>query len=129
MPSTADTPIAETQPGLPLPLVRRDPPCPAAPSAGRRTESRWRRGASILLAVGLVGAAATAWLGRTPRPDAPAAVPLVLPAGPVAAPAVPGTVVGLGRLVPRGRIVVLAPPFGAGDARIAELRAVRRRML
>ncbi|MBU8538419.1 efflux RND transporter periplasmic adaptor subunit [Falsiroseomonas tokyonensis] len=49
--------------------------------------------------------------------------PLVLPSGPVASPATPGTVLGLGRLVPRSRIVVLAPPFGSGDARIAELQA------
>lgn len=32
------------------------------------------------------------------------------------------TVVGLGRLQPDGEVVVVAPPFGAGDARIAALR-------
>lgn len=119
----ADTPIAETEPGLPLPLVRRDQPRPSPRPAGRGG-SRWRRGLGVLLVVGLAAAGVAAWLGRAPRPDAVAPAPLVLPAGPVAAPVPPGTVVGLGRLVPRGRIVVLAPPFGAGDARIAELRAV-----
>lgn len=34
----------------------------------------------------------------------------------------PGDVVALGRLVPRGDVITLAPPSGAGDARIAELR-------
>jgi HlyD family secretion protein len=33
-----------------------------------------------------------------------------------------GAIVGLGRLVPAGDIRVIAPPFGAGDARIRELR-------
>ncbi len=33
----------------------------------------------------------------------------------------PGIVAGLGRLVPAGDIRVIAPPFGAGDARIASL--------
>lgn len=31
-------------------------------------------------------------------------------------------VVGLGKLVPQGEVIVVAPPFGAGDARVAELR-------
>ena len=39
----------------------------------------------------------------------------------LAAPSGKSTVVGLGRLVPRGDVVTVAPPFGAGDARIAEL--------
>lgn len=33
-----------------------------------------------------------------------------------------GDVVALGRIIPRGDIVTVATPFGAGDARIAELR-------
>ncbi len=33
-----------------------------------------------------------------------------------------GDVVALGRVIPRGDVVTLATPFGAGDARIAELR-------
>ncbi len=31
-------------------------------------------------------------------------------------------VVGLGRLLPEGDVIVIAPPYGAGDARIAEMR-------
>jgi HlyD family secretion protein len=41
-------------------------------------------------------------------------VPIVVP---------PSTVVGLGRLLPRGELITIAPPFGAGDARIASLSA------
>ncbi|WP_029031248.1 HlyD family efflux transporter periplasmic adaptor subunit [Salinarimonas rosea] len=33
-----------------------------------------------------------------------------------------GDVVALGRLVPEGDVITLAPPFGAGDARVAEIR-------
>ncbi|WP_313136543.1 HlyD family efflux transporter periplasmic adaptor subunit [Paracoccus jeotgali] len=34
---------------------------------------------------------------------------------------VPSDVVGLARLMPRGDVITVAPPFGAGDARIAEI--------
>lgn len=33
-----------------------------------------------------------------------------------------GDVVALGRIIPRGDVITIAPPSGAGDARIAELR-------
>jgi HlyD family secretion protein len=36
----------------------------------------------------------------------------------------PSTVVGLGKLLPRGDLITIAPPFGAGDARIASLSAL-----
>lgn len=35
----------------------------------------------------------------------------------------PTSVVGLGKLLPRGELITIAPPFGAGDARIASLTA------
>jgi HlyD family secretion protein len=35
----------------------------------------------------------------------------------------PASVVGLGKLLPRGDLITIAPPFGAGDARIASLNA------
>jgi HlyD family secretion protein len=47
--------------------------------------------------------------------------PLSTPEGNVAAYAPAGLVLALGRLVPRDRILVIAPPFGAGDARVASL--------
>jgi HlyD family secretion protein len=34
----------------------------------------------------------------------------------------PAAVVALGRILPAGEVIVVAPPYGAGDARIAELR-------
>ncbi|MEM7487521.1 MAG: HlyD family efflux transporter periplasmic adaptor subunit, partial [Pseudomonadota bacterium] len=34
-----------------------------------------------------------------------------------------GDVVALGRVIPQGDVVTVAPPFGAGDARVEELRA------
>ena len=51
--------------------------------------------------------------------SAPIAVPPVArdPADPV----LPAAVVALGRLQPEGDTVVLAPPFGSGDARVARL--------
>lgn len=33
----------------------------------------------------------------------------------------PGTIIGLGALVPDGKVATIAPPFGSGDARIAQL--------
>lgn len=56
--------------------------------------------------------------GGTSRPIA---VPAPQAPPPDAAPR-QRSVVGLGKLVPKGELVVVAPPFGAGDARIAELK-------
>jgi len=94
----------------PLPIPDRDAPPAARPQ---------RR----LLAIGLLALAAVAVVALLAlRPwSAPAPVtPLRLSAGPVAG-AGPEEVVGLGRLVPRSRIVAIAAPFGGGDARIAAL--------
>jgi HlyD family secretion protein len=56
----------------------------------------------------------------------PFAVPVAPPAGSAVAGANTGAaarvIVGLGKLVPDGDVRVIAPPFGASDARIAELR-------
>jgi HlyD family secretion protein len=51
--------------------------------------------------------------------SSPIAVPA--PRQPAAAPAAPRVVVGLGKLLPEGDVITIAPPFGAGDARIARL--------
>ncbi len=50
--------------------------------------------------------------------SAPIAVP---PPAPVTDTPVPAQVTALGRLRPQGDAVVLAPPFGAGDARVARI--------
>jgi len=49
---------------------------------------------------------------RNPAQDRVAAVNAAQPA-----------VIGLGRLLPKGEVVTVAPPFGAGDARVASLKA------
>jgi HlyD family secretion protein len=54
--------------------------------------------------------------------SSPIAVPVgASPRGRAPAPAKPTVVVGLGKLLPEGEVVTVAPPFGAADARIASL--------
>jgi HlyD family secretion protein len=63
------------------------------------------------------------WLGLQPGGGTrdPIAVPAT-GARPLAiAPAALPVVVGLGRVQPEGEVLVIAPPFGAGDARVASL--------
>jgi HlyD family secretion protein len=52
----------------------------------------------------------------------PIAVAVGKGARPDAAPASPRFVAGLGKLLPEGEVVTVAPPFGAGDARLASLK-------
>lgn len=100
------TPLSrEAQPGLPLPSPPRQ--------AARR---RWPWLAVALVALSL---GAGHWLANRPAPP-PAAAPR-MPSGTVATPAPPGMVVALGKLIPRQRILAIAPPYGAGDARIATM--------
>nr|WP_255453715.1 HlyD family efflux transporter periplasmic adaptor subunit [Paracoccus sp. S-4012] len=59
-------------------------------------------------------------------PGAGSSAPIALPPGielppAVVATIVPNDVVGLARLMPRGDVITVAPPYGAGDARIATL--------
>jgi HlyD family secretion protein len=56
--------------------------------------------------------------------SSPIAVPAPRREGalPGAGPSAPPTVVGLGRLLPLGEVVTVAPPFGSGDARVALLK-------
>ncbi len=95
---------------LPLQVVpRASAPVPAA----KRHRWRWIAAAGVLVAAALVGLGLT----RTgPEQAAPR-----MPDGNVAATGPSGVVLGLGKLLPRGRILTIAAPFGAGDARIAEL--------
>ncbi len=67
---------------------------------------------------------AMGWLQLEPGAGTsnPIAVPAHPKPKPVAPPPVPRGVVGLGKLVPRDDVITVAMPFGAGDARIAELR-------
>lgn len=64
------------------------------------------------------------WLGLQPGGGTsdPIAVPVTSPRAPLAQPVQRPVVVGLGRVQPEGEVLVVAPPFGAGDARVAALR-------
>ena len=101
-----------TEKALPLLVVSRDGQAPAV--AGRSRRGRYL----ALAAFGLSAAAFGAVLVSTPS-TGPAQSRL--PQGNVAAPGEPGSVLGLGKLLPRTRLLTIATPFGAGDARIAEL--------
>jgi HlyD family secretion protein len=99
-------------PALPLPVVIRDA---GRPQPGTRAPGHWRlpsKAALIGLAAAVLGAA---WLlveaGRSGIRASNAAP---------TEPALP-TVVALGRLAPKGELRALAAPFGAGDARVAEV--------
>ncbi len=101
-----------TAPSLPLPVVTRDvgQPPPGDPLPGRWRLSR--KAVLIGIAAAVLGAA---WLllgadragirASRAEPNEPA----------------PPVVVALGRLAPRGELRALAAPFGAGDARVAEV--------
>jgi HlyD family secretion protein len=99
-------------PSLPLEHNGKAPP-PAAAAAARpgaahaRPARRWPW---LVLVAGLAAAVALA-VGNHGTEDPPAD----LAAGAAL------DVVALGRLMPRGDLVRIAPPFGAGDARIARL--------
>jgi HlyD family secretion protein len=60
------------------------------------------------------------------QPGAGSAVPIALPSAAATPLSAPGTlpVYALGRLIPSGDTIRLAPPFGAADARIAVLNVV-----
>ena len=63
------------------------------------------------------------WLGL--QPGGGTATPIAVPAPPREAGAIasaPKVVAGLGKLLPEGEVVTIAPPFGAGDARLSSLR-------
>ncbi len=59
--------------------------------------------------------------GGTSNPIAVPAGGGVRPPSEAARPSTPAIVAGLGRILPEGEVVTIAPPFGAGDARIASL--------
>lgn len=86
--------------------------------AGPDTPARPRlRVASLVALAVAIAVAAVAWVGTAGR-SAPASAPGVAAQGDPAGP----RVVALGRLLPRGELRTLAPPFGAGDAVVAEIR-------
>jgi HlyD family secretion protein len=96
---------------LPLPVVVRD----AGQPPGSQAAGHWRLSRKAVL-IGVAAAVlGAAWLlvgaGREGVRASSAA-----PTSPA-----PPVVVALGRLAPRGELRALAAPFGAGDARVAEV--------
>lgn len=61
------------------------------------------------------------WLHLAPGGGTSTPIAVPAPKSTPTAPA-PRFVAGLGKLVPEGEVITLAPPFGAGDARLATLR-------
>ncbi len=130
MTETSDT-------NLPLEVVRRD--STEVPTPTRRFRFRFRRQYLLLLLLpafmfsgGVIGMyfqppalqkffALTGW-----QPGGGSQTPIALPPDIELPPEMVETmqatdVVGLARLMPRGDVSIVAPPYGAGDARIAEI--------
>lgn len=117
--------------GLPLDIVDHD----QAPKPGRRLRLPSRlfllpAMALLVFTGGVVGMyfqppGLKAFFRLTElEPGAGSSNPIAVPPAPVETVSAPPveTVAALGRLLPEGDVSVVAPPFGAGDARIAELK-------
>jgi HlyD family secretion protein len=130
---TARQPVDETT--LPVLAIERAAPT-TAPRLGRmRRAFRALRLVPLIWLVFATGAfvglyvqppglrIAMEFLGLQPGGGTrdPIAVPAARPPEPEAAVPAPRYVVALGRLLPENDVVVVAPPYGAGDARIASL--------
>lgn len=121
-----------------LPLLVETQPRPSGKTPGRRTR-RWRWILLLPLVPLLILTGGVAGMYFQPpglrlvfartglTPGAGSSVPIALPPeirlpADVVETIVPTDVVGLARLMPRGDVITVAPPYGAGDARIAEIR-------
>lgn len=108
---------------LPIVVTRRDQPS--------RSGMPWRRVAVVLgiLLIGCVGVLIAFFLHFNPKASSLSGADRPVdgemgrpsPAGSDALSNPDETVVGLARLMPEGDLIRVAPPFGAGDARIAEI--------
>lgn len=123
-----DTSAAAAQPpSLPLKVVRRGAPGTAAARGRLWTIPGRLRSLALGLVLLVAGGAAGALLqerGLVPWPvgdPRPAVQSAPAGTGAVVEDAGPEAVYGLGRLLPDGFVVTVAPPFGAGDARMAGL--------
>jgi HlyD family secretion protein len=123
-----DASASQAEPAsLPLKVVRRESPGAAA-ARGRlwtiRARLRSLALGLVLLAAGVTAGVVLQERGLVPWPVAdprPAVQSAPAGTGAVADDAGPVAVYGLGRLLPDGFVVTVAPPFGAGDARMAKL--------
>jgi HlyD family secretion protein len=101
-----------TAPSLPLPVVIRDV---GSPPAGPPSRGPWRLPrAAVLVGAAVAVLGTTWWLVGGDRAGLHAS--RAEPTEPA-----PSVVVALGRLAPRGDLRALAAPFGAGDARVADV--------
>lgn len=123
-------PLAEV---LPLVVVSRKPGGPPTPRRWRGLLRRTRFAVVLLLLPigGVVGLyfqpPGLQLLFRTLglKPGAGTSTPIAVPAPTqrmATTPTLPTSVVALGKILPEGELRVIAPPYGAGDARLAELR-------
>jgi HlyD family secretion protein len=120
---------------LPLEVIRRDPAESAARSHGFRFRRRYLL---VLLIPFLMFSGAVIGMYFQPpalqkfyaltglQPGGGSAAPIALPPEIELPPEMVETmqvtdVVGLARLMPRGDVSIVAPPYGAGDARIADI--------
>lgn len=120
---------------LPLEVIRRDTNAPI--SAGRQLRFRPRYLLVLLIPVFMFSGAVIGMYFQPPalqkfyaltglQPGAGSIAPIALPPEIELPPEMVETmqvtdVVGLARLMPRGDVSIVAPPYGAGDARIAEI--------
>ncbi len=135
-PAQAEEKIA-AKPELPMVIVPRGTPAAIANRPGRiRRVFNVVRFVPLIMALIMTGGVIglyfqppgmqkmMGWLNLRPGDGTttPIAVPAPRPPSPADAPAAAPLVVGLGKLLPEGEVVTIAPPFGAGDARLATLR-------
>ena len=103
-PAARATPSASV---LPLDVVDRS----AGPGNNGKARGKSRRHLWLLPAL-LLAVAAGIGVAQRNAATVPAPVPVQAP----------GVIVGIGTLLPQDDVITLAPPYGAGDARIASLK-------
>lgn len=137
---SAATQPAGLKPALPLDVVKRSNGTAAKITASRHKLFWYARFLPVILAIAMFGGVIGLYfqppglrlvmsiLGLQPGAGTqnPIAVPAVKPrldATTAKATIAPGlTVAGIGKLLPQDDVITIAPPYGAGDARIATLK-------
>ncbi|MEO1204768.1 MAG: efflux RND transporter periplasmic adaptor subunit [Pseudomonadota bacterium] len=127
----------EAKPDLPIVAVQRQP---TGDSANPPVEHRWHPRSLALVALVLTSVAVGGIVGLYRQPpglqwamqtlglepgagtSTPIAIPAPKPPAPSATQVAANTIIALGRLVPAGKVVTVAPASGVRDARISDLR-------
>ncbi|WP_284179628.1 HlyD family efflux transporter periplasmic adaptor subunit [Rhabdaerophilum sp. SD176] len=127
----ADT--ARPPAGLPLVVVERQLPAPVKKSRLRpvlRALPAVPLVMGLLMTGGVIGLyfqppgvrKIMSWLQLAPGGGTSNPIAVPAPSAPAdTAKALPRAVIGLGKLLPEGEVVTVAPPYGAGDARISRM--------